>query len=72
MEYEIAWACGMPGSKEKCVQILVVKPEIKWPLGRPRHRWEDSIKMDLKISKMGGRGRGLSGSEYRQWAVWQW
>jgi hypothetical protein len=29
MEYEIARACGMHGSVEKCIQILVVKPEIK-------------------------------------------
>ena len=28
--------------------ILVGKPEGKRPLGRPRHRWEDNIKMDLK------------------------
>jgi hypothetical protein len=26
----------------------VGKPEGKRPLGRPRHRWEDNIKMDLK------------------------
>jgi hypothetical protein len=28
--------------------VLVVKPEGKRPLGRPRHRWEDNIKMDLQ------------------------
>jgi len=33
-------------------KILVVKPEGKKPLGRPRHRWEDNIKMDLQ--EMGG------------------
>jgi hypothetical protein len=27
--------------------ILVGKPEGKKPLGRPRHRWEDNIKMNL-------------------------
>jgi hypothetical protein len=27
---------------------LVGKPEGKTPLGRPRRRWEDGIKMDLK------------------------
>jgi hypothetical protein len=27
--------------------VLVGKPEGKRPLGRPRRRWEDSIKMDL-------------------------
>jgi hypothetical protein len=26
-------------------KILVEKPEWKRPLGRPRHRWEDNIKM---------------------------
>ena len=28
-------------------RILVGKPESKRPLERPRHRWEDNIKMDL-------------------------
>jgi hypothetical protein len=29
-------------------RLLVGKPTRKRPLGRPRHRWEDNIKMDLK------------------------
>ena len=29
-------------------RILVGKPEGKRPLGRPRHRWEDNIEMDLQ------------------------
>jgi hypothetical protein len=33
---------------ERCAQVLVGKPEGKRPLGRPRHRWEDNIKMDLQ------------------------
>jgi hypothetical protein len=33
-------------------EMLVGKPEGKRPLGRPRHRWEDNIKMDLQ--KVGG------------------
>jgi hypothetical protein len=28
--------------------VLVGKPEEKRPLGRPRHRWENNIEMDLK------------------------
>ena len=28
-------------------RVLVGEPEGKWPLGRPRHRWEDNIKMGL-------------------------
>ena len=36
-------------------RVLVGKPEGKSPLGRPRRRWEDNIKMDLQ--KVGvGRG----------------
>jgi hypothetical protein len=29
-------------------EVLVGKPEEKMPLGRPRRRWEDNIKMDLQ------------------------
>jgi hypothetical protein len=28
-------------------RVLVGRPEGKRPLGRPRHRWEDNIKLDL-------------------------
>jgi hypothetical protein len=39
------------GKMRNVYRILVGKPEWKRPLGRPRHRWEDNIKMDLwKIS----------------------
>ena len=34
--------------EERCVHgVLVGKPEGKRPLGRPRRRWEDNIKMDV-------------------------
>jgi len=29
-------------------------PEVKRPLGRPRHRWKDNIKMDLEAVECGG------------------
>jgi len=29
-------------------RVLMVKPEGKRPLGRPRHRWENNIKMGLQ------------------------
>ena len=35
-------------------RALVGKPEIKSPLGRPRRRWEDNIKMDLQEVGCGG------------------
>jgi len=35
-------------------RVLVGKPEGKRPLGRPRHRWEDNIRMDLREVGCGG------------------
>jgi hypothetical protein len=35
---------------------LVGKPEGRRPLGRPRRRWLDSIKMDLREIGSGGMG----------------
>jgi hypothetical protein len=29
-------------------RVLVGRPDGRRPLGRPRHRWEDNIKMDLQ------------------------
>ena len=34
-------------------KVLVWKPEGKRPLGRPRRRWENNIKMDLEEVGMG-------------------
>jgi len=42
------------GERRGVYVILVGKPEGKRPLGRPRHRWEDNIKMDLKEVGCGG------------------
>jgi hypothetical protein len=35
------------GERRGVYRVLVGKPEGKRPLGRPRRRWEDNIKMDL-------------------------
>jgi hypothetical protein len=35
-------------------RVLVGKPEGKRPLGRPRYRWEDNIKVDLQEVGCGG------------------
>jgi hypothetical protein len=42
-------------------RVLVGRPEGKRPLGRPRSRWEDNIKMDL-------RGIGIDGVNWIQLA----
>jgi hypothetical protein len=36
------------GEKRNAYRIFVVRLEGKRPLGRPRRRWVDSIKMDLR------------------------
>ena len=43
---EMGGACGAYGGGVH--RFLVGKPEGKGPLGRPRRRWEDNIKMDLQ------------------------
>jgi hypothetical protein len=42
------------GEEIKVYQVLVGKPEGKIPLGRPRRRWEDGIRMDLREIGLGG------------------
>jgi hypothetical protein len=50
------WARHVPrmGDKRNACNILVVKPERKRPLARPRRRWKDNVRMDLREI---GRGR---------------
>jgi hypothetical protein len=36
------------GEKRNAYRLLVGKPEGKRPLGRPRRRWMDNIRMDLR------------------------
>jgi len=42
------------GERRGIYRILVGKPEGKRPLGRPRRRWEDNIKMDIQEVGCGG------------------
>jgi hypothetical protein len=44
------------GERRGAYRALVGKREGRWPLGRPRHRWEDNIKMDLREVGLGGGG----------------
>jgi hypothetical protein len=36
------------GEKRNAYRILVVKPQGRRPLGRPRRRWVDNIKLDFR------------------------
>jgi len=49
------------GERRGVYRILVGKSEGKRPLGRPRHRWEDNIKLDL-------REKGIDGANWIQLA----
>jgi hypothetical protein len=41
------------GEGRDVYRVLVGRPERKRPVGRPRHRWEDNIKMDLRDREIG-------------------
>jgi hypothetical protein len=42
------------GEERKLYKVLVGKPKGKRPLGRPRRRWEDGIRMDFRKIGLGG------------------
>jgi hypothetical protein len=46
-------ACSAYGVRRGIYRVFVGKPEGKRPLGRPRRRWEDDIKMDLQEVECG-------------------
>jgi hypothetical protein len=50
------------GESRGTYTVLVGKPEGRRSLGRPRRRWEDNIKMDLREVGLGGHGLDRSGS----------
>jgi hypothetical protein len=45
---EMGWACSTNGERRNAYRILVGKLEERRPLGRPRCRWVENIKMDLR------------------------
>jgi hypothetical protein len=52
-------ACSTNGEAEECIQE---SQKGKRPLGRPRRRWVDNIKMDLTRDRMGWYGLDRTGS----------
>jgi hypothetical protein len=44
---EMGGPCSTDGDKRNAYRLLVGKPEGKRPLGRPRRRWVDNIRMDF-------------------------
>jgi hypothetical protein len=58
------------GEDKKVYRVLVGKPAGRRPPGRPRHRWEDGIRMDLREIGFGGV-EWIQLAQYRDhwWAV---
>jgi len=52
----MSWAghVARMGERKGVYRVLVGEPEGKKPLGRPRRRWEDNMKMDLQEVGCGG------------------
>ena len=67
---ELGEACGTYGGRERCAQGFGGKPEGKRPFGRPRLRWEDNIKMDLReVGRDCGDWMELAQDRDRWWAL---
>jgi hypothetical protein len=67
----MSWAghVACMGEKRGADRILVGRPEGTRPLGRPRHRWEDNIKMDLQEAGWGMNWIELPQDRDRWWAL---
>ena len=48
------------GNRSGACKVLVEEPERKREIRRPRHRWEDNMKRDLKEVGWGQHGLGWS------------
>jgi hypothetical protein len=64
---ELGWTCGTHGEGRGVYWILVGRPEGKRPLGKPRRRWKDNLKMDLREIGMDGENRIRPGQATVQW-----
>jgi hypothetical protein len=61
--------CSTNGKKRNAYKILVGKSERKTPLGRPRRRWVDYIKIDLREIGGGGMDWIYLAQDRDQWRV---
>jgi hypothetical protein len=62
--------CSSNGEKRNAYRLLVGKPVGKRPLGRPRRRWVDNIRMDLGEVRWGDvDGIGLAKDRNRWRAI---
>jgi hypothetical protein len=60
-------ACSTNGEKKNAYSILVGNPEGKRPLGRPRRRWVNNIKIDIREIGWDGVGWMDLAQDRDQW-----
>ncbi|KDR19299.1 hypothetical protein L798_06094 [Zootermopsis nevadensis] len=67
----VRWAghVACMGENRNAYRVLVGKPNGKRPLGRPRHRWEDNIKMGLIEIRCIGMDWIYLGQDRGQWWI---
>jgi hypothetical protein len=65
------WAGNIPhmGDRRGVHRVFVGKPERKRPLGTPRCRWEDNIKMNLQEVGFGGMDRNELADDRDGWGA---
>jgi hypothetical protein len=66
---EMGKVCSTNGENRNAHRILVGKPEGKRPPGRPRYRWENNVKMDLRERRWGGMDWIDLAQDRDQWRV---
>ena len=58
------------GERRGVYRVLVGEPEVNSPLGRPRPRWEDTIKMDLQeLGRLSTDCTDLVQDKDRRWTL---
>jgi hypothetical protein len=65
----VGGTCGTHGEERSVCRVLVVRSAGKRPLGRPRRRWEDNIKLDLREIGIDGANWIRLAQDKAQWRV---
>jgi hypothetical protein len=65
----VGCTCGTHGQGRGVYGVLIGRPEGKRPLGRPRHGWEDNIKMNLREIGIDGANWIRLAEDRVQWRV---